>query len=121
MVSLDWKWLFVYPDEHVGALNELTVPAATPLEFELTSGTVMNAFFIPQLGSQIYTMAGMTTHLNLMAAGPGEYWGGTRTRAGRVCGLARAYPRDGARARHRCLSSPGGRRRHGAGAILWQR
>jgi len=75
VVSLDWKWLFVYPDEHVGALNELTVPAATPLEFELTSGTVMNAFFIPQLGSQIYTMAGMTTHLNLLAAGPGEYWG----------------------------------------------
>jgi cytochrome o ubiquinol oxidase subunit 2 len=75
VVSLDWKWLFIYPDEQVAAVNELVVPAGTPLEFELTSANVMNAFFVPQLGSQIYTMPGMTTHLNLLAEHPGDYPG----------------------------------------------
>ena len=65
VVSLDWKWLFIYPDQEVAAVNELVVPIGTPVEFMLTSATVMNAFFVPQLGSQIYTMPGMTTHLNL--------------------------------------------------------
>jgi cytochrome o ubiquinol oxidase subunit 2 len=74
-VSLDWKWLFIYPDLHIAAVNELVVPAGTPLEFSLTSATVMNAFFVPQLGTQIYTMPGMTTHLNLMADRAGEYPG----------------------------------------------
>ena len=54
---------------------ELVIPAGTPVEFRLTSATVMNSFFVPQLGSQIYTMAGMTTHLNLLADRPGEYPG----------------------------------------------
>jgi cytochrome o ubiquinol oxidase subunit 2 len=75
VVSLDWKWLFIYPDQGVAAVNELTVPAGTPLEFVLTSASVMNAFFIPQLGSQIYTMPGMSTHLTLLAQHPGEYPG----------------------------------------------
>src|SRR5580692_5509846 len=75
VVSLDWKWLFIYPDQHVATLNQLIVPAGAPLEFTLTSATVMNAFFVPQLGSQIYTMPGMTTHLNLLAAQPGDYPG----------------------------------------------
>lgn len=75
VVSLDWKWLFIYPDQNVATLNELVVPAATPLEFMLTSATVMNAFFIPQLGSQIYTMPGMATRLNLLADRPGDYPG----------------------------------------------
>ena len=75
VVSLDWKWLFIYPDEHVAAVNELVIPAARPVEFRLTSATVMNSFFVPQLGSQIYTMGGMTTHLNLLADQPGEYPG----------------------------------------------
>jgi len=74
-VSLDWKWLFIYPDENLAAVNELVVPAGAPLEFELTSATVMNAFFVPQLGSQIYTMPGMTTHLNLRADAAGNYPG----------------------------------------------
>jgi len=74
-VSLDWKWLFIYPEQHLALLNELLIPAGVPLEFETTSATVMNAFFIPQLGSQIYTMPGMTTHLNLLAERPGEYVG----------------------------------------------
>ena len=75
VVSLDWKWLFIYPDQRVAAVNELVVPAGTPVEFMLTSATVMNSFFVPQLGSQIYTMPGMTTRLNLMADSPGDYPG----------------------------------------------
>jgi cytochrome o ubiquinol oxidase subunit II len=75
VVSLDWKWLFVYPDQGFATVNQLTVPAGTPIAFRLTSATVMNSFFVPQLGSQIYTMGGMTTHLNLLASEPGEYPG----------------------------------------------
>jgi cytochrome o ubiquinol oxidase subunit 2 len=75
VVSLDWKWLFIYPEQRVATVNELVVPAGTPIEFNLTSASVMNAFFVPQLGTQIYTMPGMTTRLNLLADRPGEYPG----------------------------------------------
>ena len=75
VVALDWKWLFIYPEQGVAAVNQLVIPAGTPVDFRLTSATVMNSFFIPQLGSQIYTMGGMTTHLNLLADKPGEYPG----------------------------------------------
>jgi cytochrome o ubiquinol oxidase subunit 2 len=75
VVSLDWKWLFIYPDQGVAAVNELVIPAGVPVEFVLTSATVMNSFFVPQLGSQIYTMPGMATQLNLLAARPGDYPG----------------------------------------------
>jgi cytochrome o ubiquinol oxidase subunit 2 len=75
VVALDWKWLFIYPEQGVAAVNQLVIPAGTPVRFRLTSATVMNSFFIPQLGSQIYTMGGMTTHLNLLADKPGEYPG----------------------------------------------
>jgi cytochrome o ubiquinol oxidase subunit 2 len=74
-VSLDWKWLFIYPDESVATINTLTVPAGAPLQFQLTSSSVMNAFFIPQFGSMIYTMNGMTTRLNLRADSPGTFAG----------------------------------------------
>ena len=57
VVSLDWKWLFIYPAEGIASVNRLVVPAGQPIRFRLTSGTVMNSFFVPQLGSQIYTMA----------------------------------------------------------------
>ena len=75
VVALDWKWLFIYPDQGVAAVNQLVIPAGTPIAFRLTSATVMNSFFVPQLGSQIYTMGGMTTHLNLLADQPGEFPG----------------------------------------------
>src|SRR5271169_3336035 len=75
VASLDWKWLFIYPDQGIAAVNQLVIPAGTPVRFRLTSATVMNSFFVPQLGSQIYTMGGMTTHLNLLAIKPGEYRG----------------------------------------------
>jgi cytochrome o ubiquinol oxidase subunit 2 len=67
VVSLDWKWLFIYPDQRVASLNSLTVPVGSPLHFELTSASVMNAFFVPSLGSMIYTMNGMVTRLELRA------------------------------------------------------
>jgi cytochrome o ubiquinol oxidase subunit II len=75
VISLDWKWLFIYPQEQVAAVNELVIPVNTPVHFKLTSGSVMNSFFVPQLGSQIYTMAGMTTQLNLLASQAGTYAG----------------------------------------------
>ncbi len=75
VVSLDWKWLFIYPEQGIATVNQLVIPAGTPVSFSLTSATVMNSFFVPQLGSQIYTMAGMATRLNLLADKPGEFPG----------------------------------------------
>jgi cytochrome o ubiquinol oxidase subunit 2 len=75
VVSLDWKWLFILPDQGIASVNHLTVPVGTPISFELTSSGVMNSFFIPQLGSQIYTMSGMATHVQLQADRPGTYPG----------------------------------------------
>ena len=75
VVSLDWKWLFIYPDEGIASVNRLTVPVGTPISFELTSSGVMNSFLVPQLGGQIYTMAGMVTRLHLQADHAGTYRG----------------------------------------------
>lgn len=74
-VALDWKWLFIYPDEKVATVNQVAFPANVPVEFHITSASVMNAFFIPQLGSQIYAMAGMETQVHLLADEPGTYQG----------------------------------------------
>jgi cytochrome o ubiquinol oxidase subunit II len=75
VVALDWKWLFIYPEEGVAAVNQLVIPTETPVRFHLTSATVMNSFLVPQLGSQMYAMPGMTTELNLLADRPGEFPG----------------------------------------------
>ncbi|MFI5411944.1 ubiquinol oxidase subunit II [Kaistia sp. UC242_56] len=75
VVSLDWKWLFIYPEQGIATVNQLIIPAGTPVHFELTSSSVMNAFFVPQLGGMIYTMHGMRTNLNLLANQPGEFHG----------------------------------------------
>jgi cytochrome o ubiquinol oxidase subunit II len=75
VVSLDWRWLFIYPHEGIASLNRLVVPAGVPLRFRLTSTTVMNSFFVPQLGSQIYAMPNMVTRLNLKADEPGTFEG----------------------------------------------
>jgi cytochrome o ubiquinol oxidase subunit 2 len=74
-VSMDWKWLFIYPDQRIATLNTLTVPVGAPLHFQLTSASVMSVFFIPQLGSMIYTMNGMVTRLELRADEVGNYQG----------------------------------------------
>jgi cytochrome o ubiquinol oxidase subunit II len=75
VASLDWKWLFIYPDQGVASVNRLIIPVGTPVSLELTSSGVMNSFFVPQLGSQIYTMAGMITRLHLQADHAGTYRG----------------------------------------------
>lgn len=75
VVSADWKWLFIYPDQQVASVNQLVVPVGAPLHLSLTSASVMSAFFVPQLGSMIYTMNGMTTQLNLLADKPGRFHG----------------------------------------------
>lgn len=75
VVALDWKWLFIYPAQGVASVNELAVPAGTPIHFQITSASVMNAFFIPQLGSMIYAMNGMSSQLYLQAEQPGSFRG----------------------------------------------
>ncbi len=75
VVSLDWKWLFIYPDQRVASVNRLVIPAGAPVHFLLTSASVMNAFFVPRLGSMIYAMNGMTSELNLQANTPGAFRG----------------------------------------------
>ena len=75
VVSLDWKWLFIYPEQGVASMNYLVAPAGVPLHFRITSASVFNVFFVPRLGSEIYSMYGMTTQLNLQADQPGVYPG----------------------------------------------
>lgn len=74
-VALDWKWLFIYPDRQIATVNELTMPAGVPVRFRLTSGSVMNVFFVPQLGTMIYAMNGMESELNLQADRVGQLYG----------------------------------------------
>ena len=75
VVALNWKWLFIYPDYGIATVNGLAIPAGTPINFRLTSESMMNSFFIPQLGGQVYAMAGMKTQLHLIADQPGIYAG----------------------------------------------
>jgi len=83
VVSLDWKWLFIYPDHDIATVNQIVFPAKIPLSFRITSETVLTSFFIPQLGSQIYAMPGRQTRLHLMAAEPGTYAGHNQQFSGR--------------------------------------
>ena len=75
VIALQWKWLFIYPDQQIASLNELRIPAGTPVNFELTADAPMSAFWIPSLGSQVYAMTGMSSKLNLIADKPGTYRG----------------------------------------------
>ena len=75
VVALDWKWLFIYPEQGVASVNELVVPAGAPVHFAMTSASVLNTFYIPQLGGMIYVMNGMVTQINLQADDPGNYYG----------------------------------------------
>ncbi|WP_259106011.1 ubiquinol oxidase subunit II [Pseudomonas sp. JUb42] len=75
VVSLDWKWLFIYPEQGIATVNKIVFPANTPVNFQITSDSVMNSFFIPALGGQIYAMAGMQTKLHLIANEKGEFDG----------------------------------------------
>jgi cytochrome o ubiquinol oxidase subunit II len=75
VVSLDWKWLFIYPQQNVASVNRMVVPVGVPLKLKITSASVFNVFFVPELGSEIYSMYGMTTRLYLQADRPGVYFG----------------------------------------------
>ncbi|TPG76792.1 ubiquinol oxidase subunit II [Pseudomonas arsenicoxydans] len=75
VVSMDWKWLFIYPEQGIATVNKIVFPANTPINFQITSDTVMNSFFIPGLGGQIYAMAGMQTKLHLIANQNAEFDG----------------------------------------------
>jgi len=82
-ICLDWKWLFIYPDQNIATVNQISFPVNVPVSFKITSDTVMASFFIPQLGSQIYAMAGMQTRLHLLANKPGTYLGHNQQFTGR--------------------------------------
>ncbi|MBX3719902.1 MAG: COX aromatic rich motif-containing protein [Parachlamydiales bacterium] len=76
VVALDWKWLFIYPEQGIATINLVQFPERTPIRFELSAdGSPMNSFWIPQLSGQIYSMTGMVTQLHLMADTPGVYTG----------------------------------------------
>lgn len=75
VVSLDWKWLFLYPEQRIATVNDLVMPVGRPVRFTLTSASVLNTFFVPQLGSMIYTMNGMATRLHLAADREGTFLG----------------------------------------------
>jgi cytochrome o ubiquinol oxidase subunit 2 len=82
VVSLDWKWLFIYPEQQIATVNFVQFPTGTPVDFEITSDSVMNSFWIPQLGSQIYSMPGMSTHVHLAADKNGDYRGSSANISG---------------------------------------
>ncbi|MBN9274660.1 MAG: ubiquinol oxidase subunit II, partial [Mesorhizobium sp.] len=75
VVALDWKWLFIYPDLGIAAVNELAAPVNQPIDFRITSSAVMNSFYIPALAGQIYAMPGMETKLHAVINRPGTYTG----------------------------------------------
>jgi cytochrome o ubiquinol oxidase subunit 2 len=86
VTSLDWKWLFQYPEQGIATVNYIQFPEDVPIQFELTSDAPMNSFWIPQLGGQIYTMSGMAMKLNLIADEPGSYLGMGANFSGREFG-----------------------------------
>ena len=75
VVALDWKWLFIYPEQGIATVNELVTPVDVPVRFKITASTVMNSFYIPALAGQIYAMPGMVTTLNAVLNKPGQFTG----------------------------------------------
>lgn len=82
VVALQWKWLFIYPEEGVASVNFLQIPVDTPIRFEITADAPMNSFWIPRLGGQIYAMPGMKTVLHLIANEAGDYRGSSANLSG---------------------------------------
>lgn len=99
VICLDWKWLFIYPDQRIASVNLVEMPVGTPVSFQITSDAVMNSFWIPQLGGQIYAMPGMNTRLHLVADRAGDFYGSPANIAGsgfaRMTFTARAVPPSG--------------------------
>ena len=75
VVALDWKWLFIYPEQNIAVVNELAAPVDRPIQFKITASTVMNSFFIPAMAGQIYAMPGMVTQLHAVINKPGQFEG----------------------------------------------
>ncbi|MDB5169710.1 MAG: Ubiquinol oxidase subunit 2 [Candidatus Saccharibacteria bacterium] len=82
VVALDWRWLFIYPEQKVASVNELRLPVNTPVKFEITADAPMNSFWIPQLGGQVYAMPGMGTTLHLKADRSGRFYGSSANISG---------------------------------------
>ncbi|MEJ2377629.1 MAG: cytochrome ubiquinol oxidase subunit II, partial [Pseudolabrys sp.] len=82
-ISLDWKWVFIYPKQHIATVNELVIPTGRPVSMKLTSDTVMDSLYIPGLVGQIYTMAGMQTRLHMLADKPSHFIGRNTNFSGR--------------------------------------
>ena len=82
VVALQWKWLFIYPEEKIATINFLQFPSSTPVHFEITADAPMNSFWIPHLGGQIYAMPSMKTELHLMADHNGDYTGSSANLSG---------------------------------------
>ena len=82
VVALEWKWLFIYPEQGIATVNYVQFPENTPINFEITADAPMNSFWIPQLGGQVYAMAGMETKLHLMADKTGEFQGSSANLSG---------------------------------------
>lgn len=82
VIALQWKWLFIYPEHNIASINYLEFPEDTPVNFEITADAPMNSFWIPQLGGQVYAMAGMQTKLHLEASEIGEYKGSSANISG---------------------------------------
>ena len=75
VVALDWKWLFIYPEQGIATVNEVAAPVDVPINFKITASSVMNSFFVPALAGQVYAMPGMQTQLNAVMNHPGVYEG----------------------------------------------
>jgi cytochrome o ubiquinol oxidase subunit 2 len=75
VVALDWKWLFIYPEQGIATVNELVTPIDVPVHFDITASSVMNSFYIPALAGQIYAMPAMSTPLNAVMNQAGDYDG----------------------------------------------
>lgn len=82
VIALQWKWLFIYPEQDIATVNYLQIPEDTPINFDITADAPMNSFWIPNLGGQVYAMAGMQTKLHLMADKPGDYPGSSANISG---------------------------------------
>ncbi|MES2006497.1 MAG: ubiquinol oxidase subunit II [Patescibacteria group bacterium] len=97
-IALDWKWLFIYPEERIATVNYVALPVGKPVRFEVTADAPMNSFWIPTLGGQIYAMTGMATHLNLIANEPGKFDGRSANYSGegftKMKFVAEAMPED---------------------------
>ena len=75
VVALDWKWLFIYPEQGIATVNEMAAPVDRPIAFRITSSSVMNTFYVPALAGMIYAMPGMETQLHAVINKEGDYWG----------------------------------------------